>query len=66
VDKVNALEAEIEKLSDEELKLKTLEFRNRLRKNDDLNSVLIEAFAVVSNIVYGYQSFLQSIQLKLH
>jgi preprotein translocase subunit SecA len=48
VEKINALEADIEELGDDELELKTNEFRERLRKGEDLNgSLLEEAFAVV-------------------
>ncbi|MBU0614248.1 preprotein translocase subunit SecA [Patescibacteria group bacterium] len=47
VEKVNAFEAEIEKLSDEQLKAKTQEFRDRLKKGDTLESIEHEAFAVV-------------------
>jgi preprotein translocase subunit SecA len=46
--KINALEATIEDLGDDELELKTNEFRERLAKGEDLNgSLLEEAFAVV-------------------
>ncbi len=44
---VNALEAATEKLSDEALTHKTVEFRERLANGEDLNDLLIEAFAVV-------------------
>ncbi|RVU32079.1 preprotein translocase subunit SecA [Neptunomonas marina] len=44
---VNALEEEIEKLSDEELKGKTAEFRARLEEGVALDALLPEAFAVV-------------------
>lgn len=47
VNKINALEPEIEKLSDAELKDKTLEFKERLAKGDSLEQLLPEAFAVV-------------------
>ena len=47
VKKVNDLEAGIEKLSDEELKLKTDEFKNRLKNGETLDDILPEAFAVV-------------------
>ncbi|QYK05633.1 preprotein translocase subunit SecA [Shewanella zhangzhouensis] len=45
--KINALEAEYEKLSDEELKAKTAEFKARLEKGDTLNELMAEAFATV-------------------
>ena len=45
--KINELEPEISKLNDEELKYKTVEFRERLAKGETLDSLQIEAFAVV-------------------
>ena len=45
--KVNALEKDIEKLSDEELRAKTDEFKDRLKKGETLDDLLPEAFAVV-------------------
>ena len=47
VDKIDALIPEMEKLSEDELKGKTQEFRNRLEKGETLNDLLVEAFAVV-------------------
>ncbi|MCL1147372.1 preprotein translocase subunit SecA [Shewanella sp. 10N.261.52.F9] len=47
VNKINALEAEYEKLSDEELKAKTAHFRERLDGGESLDGVLPEAFATV-------------------
>ncbi|MCG8428532.1 MAG: preprotein translocase subunit SecA [Chromatiales bacterium] len=47
VAKVNALEAELQSLSDEELKAKTTEFRERLTQGTTLDDLLPEAFAVV-------------------
>ena len=47
VTKINALEADYEKLSDEELKAKTAEFRQRLESGESLESLMAEAFAVV-------------------
>jgi len=46
VEKINAFEPEIEKLSDDELKAKTAEFKKRLEK-ETLAEILPEAFAVV-------------------
>jgi preprotein translocase subunit SecA len=46
VDQINRLEPEIQKLSDEELKLKSKEFQERLKKNESVNDILPEAFAV--------------------
>src|SRR5215475_12939724 len=47
VAKINALEPEFEKLSDEALRAKTTEFRDRLAKGETLQDLLVEAFAVV-------------------
>src|SRR5687768_18128328 len=47
VDQVNALEASIKPLSDEQLRAKTDEFRSRLAKGEKLDDLLPEAFAVV-------------------
>ncbi len=47
VDAVNALEPEIQKLSDYDLKAKTVEFRERLEKGETVNDLLVEAFACV-------------------
>ncbi len=46
-DKIEALEPTIEKLSDEELRSKTIEFRNRLKNGETLDDILVEAYAVV-------------------
>ncbi len=47
VAQINALEAEYEALSDEELKAKTAEFRERLNNGESLDDLLPEAFAAV-------------------
>ncbi|OAG27184.1 preprotein translocase subunit SecA [Thermodesulfatator autotrophicus] len=47
VAKINALEPEIQSLSDAELKAKTQEFKERLDRGETLDSLLPEAFAVV-------------------
>ena len=47
VDQVNALEASIKPLSDEQLRAKTDEFRERLAKGETLDDLMPEAFAVV-------------------
>ncbi|ENB4188612.1 preprotein translocase subunit SecA [Stenotrophomonas maltophilia] len=46
VAKINALEPEIEKLSDEQLQAKTPEFKQRIADGEALDKVLPEAFAV--------------------
>ena len=47
VDEANALAPQIEALSDEQLKAKTQEFKDRLSKGETLDDLLSEAFAVV-------------------
>lgn len=47
VDKIEALEPEYEKLSDEELKNKTEEFKKRLKEGETLDDILVEAYATV-------------------
>ena len=47
VDEANALAPQIEALSDEQLKAKTQEFKDRLSKGETLDQLLPEAFAVV-------------------
>ena len=44
---INSLEPEIEKLSDHALQSKTDEFKQRLERGEDINDLLVEAFAVV-------------------
>lgn len=48
VEKINALEPLVDDMGDEELQAKTVEFKERLAKGEDLNGPLLEeAFAVV-------------------
>ncbi len=47
VDKIEAMEPELEKLSDDELKAKTDEFKKRLNDGETLDDILPEAYAVV-------------------
>ncbi len=57
---VNALEAEMQALSDEALAAKTAEFRNRLEQGETEDDLLPEAFAVVreaSSRVLGMRHF---------
>ena len=46
-DQIESLAADFDRLSDEELKAKTVEFRNRLEKGETLEDILPEAFATV-------------------
>lgn len=47
VDKINSLEPDFVKLSDDELKAKTDEFRTRIKNGETLDELLPEAFAAV-------------------
>ena len=47
VQKINSLEPQIQKLSDQELKDKTQEFKKRIKNGENLNKILPEAFACV-------------------
>ena len=49
VKRINALETEYQKLSDEQLRAKTDEFKQRHTKGESLDALLPEAFAVVKN-----------------
>ena len=60
-DEVIALDEEMGKLSDDELKHKTIEFRERLENGETLEDIKVEAFAVArwgckrcSNKKWGY------------
>ncbi len=60
VDEINNLEPQFESLQDEELKAKTVEFRERLDKGESLDALLPEAFATVreaSKRIYGMRHF---------
>ena len=47
VQKINSLEPQIQKLSDQDLKSKTQEFKKRIKNGENLNKILAEAFACV-------------------
>ncbi|MFB9217622.1 preprotein translocase subunit SecA [Vibrio sinaloensis] len=60
VKEINNYEPTFEALSDEELKAKTVEFRQRLEQGENLDKILPEAFATVreaSKRVYGMRHF---------
>jgi preprotein translocase subunit SecA len=60
VKQINSYEPTFEALSDEELKAKTFEFRQRIEQGESLDQVLPEAFATVreaSKRVYGMRHF---------
>ncbi len=50
VDKINALEPKIQKLSDDELKAFTPKFKQRIENGESLDDILPEAFAVVREV----------------
>src|SRR5206468_2518421 len=47
VGEINAIEPQIAALTEEQLRAKTLEFRERIAKGETLDDLLVEAFAVV-------------------
>ena len=47
LDKINALEPQMQSLTDEQLPGKTLEFKDRFEKGETLDEILPEAFALV-------------------
>ena len=51
-DQVIELDEEMQKLSDEELKNKTQEFKDRLKNGETLEDIKVEAFAVVREAAY--------------
>ncbi|MDF2801448.1 MAG: secA [Anaerocolumna sp.] len=52
VDKILALESDMAKLSDTELRNKTTEFKNRLNNGETLDDILVESYAVVREAAY--------------
>ena len=52
VDKIESLDTTMQNLSDEELKNKTVEFKERLKNGETLDDILPEAFAVVREGAY--------------
>lgn len=51
VEKINALEEQMVKLSDDELRAKTVEFKKRIAEKETLDELLPEAFAVMREAV---------------
>lgn len=51
VEKINALEEQMVKLSDDQLRAKTVEFKKRIAEKETLDELLPEAFAVVRETV---------------
>lgn len=52
VDAIEALDDKMQALSDEELKAKTQEFKDRIAAGETLDDILVEAFAVVREAAY--------------
>lgn len=46
MDAINALEPEMQRYTDLELREKTLEFKRRIQNGAELDDILVEAFAV--------------------
>ncbi len=60
VEQINLLEPEYEALSDEQIKAKTTEFKQRLDKGESTDEIQVEAFALVreaSKRVFGMRHF---------
>jgi preprotein translocase subunit SecA len=60
IEKINSFEKDFEKFSDEQLKNKTKEFKERLSKGETLDDILPEAFALIreaSKRVLGQRHF---------
>ena len=64
-DKIEALDESMQKLTNEELQAKTLEFKERIKNGESLDSILPEAFAVcreASSRVLGMKHFRVQLQ----
>ena len=67
VDKIEAMGPAMEKLSDEELRAKTDEFKKRLAEGETLDDLLVEAYAVVREAatrVLGMRHYLSLIHIS--
>jgi len=51
-DQIMELDSVYQKLSDEDLKNKTIEFKERLKKGETLDDILVEAYATVREMAY--------------
>ena len=52
VDQIEKLDPQMSALSDDELRGKTQEFKDRLQKGETLDDILVEAFATVREAAY--------------
>lgn len=57
VDKIESFDDKMKALTDDELKAKTQEFKDRLENNETLEDILPEAFAVISEASYRVFSY---------
>ncbi|CRK85452.1 Protein translocase subunit SecA [Candidatus Providencia siddallii] len=60
VEKINNLEPYFETLSNDELKIKTIEFRNRLKKGEKIKNFIPEIFSTVREVskrIFGMRHF---------
>src|SRR5690554_3559034 len=51
-DKIDALDDSMQKLSDKRLQDKTLEFKDRFKKGESLEELMVEAYAVVREVSF--------------
>ncbi|WP_125153371.1 preprotein translocase subunit SecA [Clostridium rectalis] len=52
VDKIETLDSSVQAMTDEQLRAKTDEFKERLKNGETLDDILVEAFAVVREAAY--------------
>ena len=52
IDKINELEPEMQKLTDSDFKIKTEEFKQRIKNGESLDELLPEAFALVREVSF--------------
>ncbi len=57
VDEINALEASLEGLSDDELKSRTDMFRQKIKNGSSTDSLLVEAFATDLRLTQNYNCY---------
>ena len=54
VKQIMSLDSQMSGLTDQELKAKTIEFKDRLNRGESLDDILVEAFAVVRRLPTGF------------
>ena len=60
-DEIVALEDEYSKKSDDELKNKTIEFKERLSKGETLDDILVEAYATAREVFFHYAPLMRAL-----